>query len=429
MQPSTRPRVAVATCLVLLLALAAPGAAGPQLAADSASVGATTDHTVQPQPAGDLALPERVVLPGDASHGSVVIGAEAGAALDSGGAGLEGAYERNLLLERFESAESDAAKRSVLQNAVNALETDADQLRSRERSARIAYTNGELSERGFLIELVSIHERAQELEQTADLIAPTAEDGLADEVSATDVAAQVRALQGSLLARQGPVRSHVSDAMTGDSPPQRVYLSVSTNGTVLSMIEDGNYHREASRDDLLVDGPEQGISYSEAFDLTQNELYSQYASNYDFTTVGRGSDGVIGQFYLVLGEGDASYEHGTLRSYIDAVSENVFWEYQRMELDEDLPIAEPSETTAGNLTLAVQPTYPSGPAAVTVTEGGEPVSNVSVTVGGTPVAQTDENGKAWVVLPYDSPVVSVASNGAAVSTSVEWTAQYATGTD
>lgn len=424
MEPSTRPRVAVATCLVLLLALAAPGAAGPQLAADSQASGAVTGHTVQPQPAGDLALPERVVLPGDANHGSVVIGAEAGAALDSGGASLEGTYERHLLQERFENAESDAAKRSVLQKAVDDLETDVDQLRSRERSARIAYRNGELSERGFLTELVSIHKRAIELEQTADLIAPTADDGLTDEVSATEVSAQVRALQGSLIARQGPVRSHISDAMAGDSPPQRVYMSVSRNGTILSMVEDGTYHREASRDDLLVDGPEQGISYSEAFNLTQSELYSQYFEHYDFTTVGRGSDGVIGQVYLVLGEGDTSYEHGTLRSYIDAVSENVFWEYQRMELDDDLPIDEASETTAENLTLAVQPTYPSGPATVTVTEDGEPASNVSVTVGGTPVAETDENGKAWVVLPYDSPVVSVASNGAAASTSVEWTTQY-----
>lgn len=429
MEPSTRPRIAVATCLVLLLALATPGAAGPQFTADSSATGAVTGHTVQPQPAGNLALPERVVLPGDANHGSAVIGAEASAALDSGGASLEGAYERHLLQERYESAESDATKRSVLQEAVDDLETDVDELRSRERSARIAYRNEELSERGFLIELVGIHERAMELDQTADLIAPTADGGLADDVSATGVTAQVRALRGSLIARQGPVRSHVSNAMAGDSPPQRVHISASRNGTVLSMIEDGTYHREANRDDLLVDGPEQGISYSEAFDLTQGELYPQYASNYDFTTVGRGSDGVIGQFYLVLGEGDASYEHGTLRSYIDAVSENVFWEYQRMELDDDLPIDEPSETTAENLTLAVQPTYPSGPAAVTVTEDGEPASNVSVTVGGTPVAETDENGKAWVVLPYDSPAVSVASNGAAVSTSVEWTTQYATGSD
>ncbi|WP_248515419.1 DUF7096 domain-containing protein [Salinarchaeum laminariae] len=424
MVPSTRPRIAVVTCLVLLLAMAAPGAAGPQLAADSPATGAATGHTVQPQPAGDLALPERVVLPGQTSHGSVVIGAEAAAALDGSGANLEGAYQRHLLRERFESADGTAAKRSVLQEAVDDLETDVEGLRSEERSARIAYRNGELSERGFLIELVSIHKRAQELEQTADLIAPTAADGLADDVSATGVAAQIRALQGSLIARQGPVRSYLGDVVVGDSPPQRVYVSVSRNGTVLSMIEDGTYHREANRDDLLVDGPEQGITYSEAFDLTQNELYSQYASNYDFTTVGRGSDGVIGQFYLVLGEGEASYEHGTLRSYIDAVSQNVFWEYQRMELDGDLPIEEPSETTAGNLTLAVQPTYPSGPAKVTVTEDGEPVSNVSVAVGGTPVSRTGTNGTAWVVLPYESPVVSVASDDAAVSTSIEWSTQY-----
>jgi archaellum component FlaF (FlaF/FlaG flagellin family) len=417
MQPSTRSRfsLAVGVLLVLLLplVLAGPGVAGLEaIGTDDAAV------ATQPEPAGDLALPERVVLQDSAQSGTALVGPDAGTALDRGGSELDGAYRRYLLEERLSSADSETQQRSIIEAEVQYLNDSVSALAERERSARLSYVAGELSERAYLGRLAEIDGEAAELERLADSIAPVeqGESGLADEYGASALTADIEALRGGILIRQGPVRSDVGAIGTGDRDVARYYVVASPNGSVVSTVSDGTYHRETARDDLLVPGDERGISLNEAYELARTELYPRYISNTDFSGFSTISSG---QVYRVLGEDQLDYQHG-FRSYVDAVSEDVFWEYQRIQLDENVPTASPVTNASDDVQVAVHPTYDTGPARVVVTSDGAPVSDAAVSVDGNVVTETDADGRAWIVLPPESPVVTASTSDGTVSVAIEW---------
>lgn len=418
MQPSTRIRfiAAVGVLLVAALAvvLAVPGVASLDAVGTDGAPAAT-----QPEPAGDLSLPERVVLDDRAESGTTVVGPDAGTALDRGGSQLDGAYRRYLLEERLSSAESEAQQRSILEDEVRRLNSSVAALAERERSARLSYVAGETDERAFLGRLAEIDGEAAQLERLADAIAPVEQggSGLGDEYGASGLTAEVEALRGGILIRQGPVRQGVGAIGSGEQDAGRYYVSASTNGSVLSTVSGGTYHREAQRNDLLVPGDERGISLNEAYERARAELYPRYISNTDFSGF---STVASGQVYQVLGEDQLDYQHG-FRSYVDAVSEDVFWEYQRVQLDENVPTATAVTNESGDVRVAVHPTYETGPARVVVTSDGAPVSDATVSVDGNVVAETDADGRAWIVLPPDGPVVTASTSDATVRVAIEWT--------
>lgn len=417
MRPSTRTSLSVAACLLGLLCLLAVGAAGLQVGPDGWT------NTTQPQAAGDLELPERVVLPGDRTSGSTTVGVDGTAALDRSGTRLDGAYNRYLLEARLDAAETDAAEQSVLNGTVASMNRSLADLADREQSARRAFRSGEITADAYLAEQRAIHEQANQLEQLADRIDPlnARRSGLVDQYAASNVSSHLGTLWGDIIAHRGPVRSDLSEIVAGNQDPRRIQVTASPNGTVLTTISDGAYHREAYRSDLLVSGSERGIGPAELGELVTEELYSHFEANYDFSSVGQG---ISRQLYLVLSQGDY-YENGVLRSYVDAVSESVFWEYQRMDLDDDLPVGPAITTADGDVNVSVRSTYPTGPAAVDVTTNGSALADVPVSVNGTTIGQTGDDGRIWVVLPHGSPTVSATVAGQPVDVPIEWEAEGA----
>jgi|GEM_PF-3369682 len=457
---SLRDRRAPALAVVLaVLAVVVAGGTGAAIAQDG-NGNETSPVGVQPQAADDLPLPERVVLPGVQTHGSATVAPEAGAALDRGSARIEASYRQHLLEERVARAPDDEARRAILNRTALAIASDAEQLQANERTARRAYRDGALSDRGLLRELSSIDARGRGLAALADSIEPIPQgQGLADEVGATDAIAELRGVRGAITASQGPIRADVGAALTGADEPGRFYLTSTVEGTVLVTIDAGSYHREAHRSDLLSIGGDPGIGLSEAFRIVEEELYPVYSSHYGFSRV---REEVTGRYYLGDGQGDLTYEHGVLRTYVDAVSRNAFWEYQRLDLDDDLPLGAPitnesavpvgggvdenasaeddavptatntstngtdteattaSATQSGNLTLSVRPTYATGPASVTVTADGLPARNATIAVDGEPVGRTDGTGQVWVVLPGGDPVVSATGDDLRATVTVNW---------
>lgn len=417
MPPSPKTTLSIAVCLTAALFLAASGVAGLQPATQQAS------DVAQPEAAGDLALPERVVLPEDRVHGSSVVGLDAGGAVDGSGSQLAGAYERYLLEERLAAAETDAERRTALNRSVDDLEDQLARLRQRERSARQAFRSGEIDAGAYLAALRSVNDRAEELEQRADLISPpptSDADGLADVHGASQAGSRVTPLRGDIIALQGPVRDAVGERMRDDAAPQRFHVSASPNGTVASYIDGDTYYREATRPNVLARGDVTGLGLNDAYDLANQELYPQFTDRYAFSGFSTISSSRI---YRVLGE--RQYDHGSIESYIDAVSQNVFWEAQQMTLTSDLPRAPAVTNASGSLSVSVRPTYGTGPASVEVVENGTTVANATVIVDGEPVAETDENGVAWVVLPEDSPTVSVTAGGETARVGVDWETVYA----
>ena len=415
MLPSTRRSLPLALCLVVVLLLAGSGAAGFQ----SAPQNGTAD-VVQPQAApGDLALPERVVLSGSETTGSAVVGPDVRASLDRSGSRLDGAYDRYLLQERLAQTANDTERSRILADTVRGMNGSIHRLHARERTARLEYLRGDLSTRAYLAELRAINDEAEALRRLADDIDPidTQSEGYVDRYAASEASIELGTLRGDIIALRGPVRSQVGGAMTAERAPRRVYVTASENGTILSTIDGTTYHREAHRNDLLVGGSQRGISPTELADLTVEELYPVYRSHYDFGAVGQG---ISGQFYLILGEGALNYEHGALRSYVDAVSQTVFWEYQRMDLDSDLPLGTARTNASGDLSVSVRPTYATGPARVSVSDGAQAAANVTVSVNGTVVAETNAEGTAWVVVPTNGSTVSVTAGGDSATVPVRW---------
>lgn len=416
MSPSAKTSLSIALCLAALLLLASLGAAGLQPAIQQSS------DAAQPQAAGDLALPERVVLSGADASGSAVVGIDAGAAVDSSGSQLEGAYERHLLEERIASADTDTERRAAINASVDDLERRAQDLREREGTARRAYRAGEIDAAAYLATLRSVNDRAAQLEQRANLIAPPPgpdSEGLADIHDASTARNRISQLRGEIVALQGPVRDGVSERVQDGAGPARFHVMATQNETVVAYLDDGTYYRQATRWDVLAQGDETGIGINTAWDMVREELYPQYQDHYSFSGVS-----VVSTNEIYRIQGEQGYDHGSIEFYVDAVSENVFWEAQQMTLSSDLPRAQPITNASGNLSVAVRPTYDTGPASVQVTDDGTPVANETVMVDGEPVAETDENGLAWVVLPDDSPNVRVTAGGQSADVTVNWETVY-----
>lgn len=420
MQPSSRTLLSLGTCTVLLVLLAIAGAAGLQPAANDAA-----DET-QPRSVDNVDLPERVILPGPHTSGAERVGIDGGAALDRSGSRLSGAYDRYLLEERLSRADDTSERQSILNRSAAGIESSVDRLHERERSARLAYRNGEMDEEAYLSTLRSINDEATQLEERAFLIAPPAyvdEDGLADEHDAPAVANRISTLHGDIVSLRGPVRSSIGESTSGETSPQRFHVATSSNGTVVSVLSDGVYQREAIRTDLLASRAQTGISLSEANDLAETELYPTSLEQY---TLNRRIQSLSPRrVYLLTAQGqfDANGNQGMLESYIDSVSQTVYWEYQRIDVGEGVPLASPVTNASGNVSVDVHPTYPTGPAQVTVTADGSAAPNLTVFVDGEPVAETGDDGLAWVVLPREDSTVAVTLDGETVEVPIAWPSQ------
>lgn len=415
MLPSTGRSLSIAVCVATLLLLAGIGAAGPQ--------GETPDGTVdfvQPQHTADVDLPERVGLSPPVTSGSAQVGPDAGAAIDRSGSRIDGAYQQYLLEERLDSADGGDERQTILNQSADDIETGVERLRERERSARQSYRDGEIDAGSYLATLRSIDDQASQLEERAfEITPPPTEDaeGLTDTYDVPGVASRIATLRGDVIALQGPVRSSLGDRMDGSTAPSRVYVSASENGTVLSLLADGTYQREAIRPGLVQSRSETGISLSDANELATNDLYPEAAEHYTFT---RSNSISSGRIYLVTAIGQYDGSDGSLRSYIDAVSETTFWEYQQIDVGERAPLGPAVTNASGSTNVSVRATYPTGLAQVTVTNGTTPISNASVAVGGTVVAETDADGRAWVVLPSNASVVTTTAAGETIEVPIEW---------
>lgn len=372
----------------------------------------TADTTTQPQPTEDLALPERVVLDGEATHGTATAGRDVAAAIDRGSARADGSYDRALLVEELERAESPDERREILAAWAERLDRSVHRLEARERTARREYASGDRSASELLRTLRAVNDRAEQLELVADTL-----EEEADAVGAANVTSDVEALRGALVALQGPVRTHVSEAAAGESNATRVHVSATENGTVLATVDGREYHREAVRNDLLQARGSDGLPSGELFDLTTRELYPNHNEHYTFFSPGRTI--VLFQLYGIEAY-SPHYPHGELRSYVDGVSETVFWEYHRLDLDEDMPTASTHTRRVNDTTVVIERTYPSGPARVAVRHGDRPVDDAAVALDGTTLARTDEQGVAWIVLPEDAETLQVSYGAESAETDVSW---------
>ncbi len=406
-------------------AVAPAGAAGPAPAVDDASdepIAAQTGgddgiddgesdgenggndgdgDTIEPAEAEEAELTFRVLsTPPDADPrtGTTVHGANLGTSLGLDVADVDAALETEAVVRGIENADTSADRQRRILAAVNQVEQDEVSLHSRQLAAINAHAVGEISDRELLDELVTIAAVADEYDERLDAL-----DDLAAETEGFSSPSRLDELQVQLQVYEGPVRAEALAAVRGETGGSDLHVETSERAVVLATIDEANdqYVREVVRDDRWDRG---GGS------LTSEEAINATAAAYPETAALREADAFgAGAVHRVT----IAHEFGELRTFVSGGTDQVFIEYQRVDL-ETFPDFESSSTTGDGFNVTVDRSYPGGPVAVSVTDAddGTPIEGVTVTksVGGgdsETVGTTDGDGAIRTLSPAEPYRITV----------------------
>lgn len=312
------------------------------------------------------------------------------------------------MVERVTAAESvDKRQRRIL-DELNEVEQQVIVLRGEQRRAISAYGAGDIGARELLVRLARVDARARTLETRRERIAELAEetDGFGLD------SGRLAGLERELDTYTGPVRSRAGDVLGGEATPSRFYVETGPNSVVLTTVADERYVREAYRGDLRSRGSG-GMTPETALNTTAKSYPVIWATKQNSTEV--------------VGSGDSyqvrvSHERGSLVTFVDSGSGNVFKEFQSRPL-RTFDAGESVSGTRDGLSLTVNRIYPGGPLHVRLNESAtdEPAAaNITVGLEGeesTLVGTTGGDGELWTLAPGGTfTVTAIRSNSVVVLT-------------
>ena len=318
-------------------------------------------------------------------------------AVSIGRADAAARIERYAVAERLNRTDDSGA---VLAESLNDLAGRVATLRADERALHARYANGSIGAARFADGVARLDARARRLDARLARIegAVGQNDTLRD---------RVERLDRLLIGYDGPVRSRVLAAVRGTEGRFALYAAGSGDGAVLSMINDSRYVREAARPDRRRASPA-------AFSIVG--AGQRIAELYPLASTLK-IEGGISEGTAVRGLGDGTYEFrsdlpfGSLRSYLDGTTRDVFHEVQYRRFDRmDQPAS--TASTANGTRLVVDRTHVGGPLRIATYNAtdGEPVAR-TVRIGHRR-AETGPDGVAWTLMPSE-PRVTVETVGPA----------------
>jgi hypothetical protein len=337
---------------------------------------------------------------------------------------LDGQFRDETLRVSFSRAETDAARRAILERHTNRVEARTAELRAAERDALESYNVGDLSTRGYLQRLARIDAAGDQLRGTVDRL-----DSYRLRAPEANVSERrLGGIRADLVALDGPVRERVQSVYAGSRPPTRVFVETGESSVVLSTIVErndrrlfvreayvGEVRRLSTGEDRYRDDIVEALSRAEA-------LYPWALSHGDFG----GARGNAEVYSVKVTQPRGGFD---LLTYLDGQSGSVFAE--RQEKDVALVPTTTRRTVDGEagLVLTTQRSYGGGPLNVTVTdsETGDPV-DAAVRLNNMSVGRTGANGTLWTVSPR-TVFVSVAAevDGETVGTTVVGREQQSNG--
>ncbi|MFO7927095.1 hypothetical protein [Natronomonas sp.] len=348
--------------------------------------------------------PDRI----DRADGATV-GLDVTAAVGADAGAVESAYLARTLERRYANAETDAERRTVVENGTERLTAHVDALVARERNAVRRYNDGAIGERELLRALAVAGREAEVTAGTLEWL-ELAADGLDMDAEAERAASgQVR-----LVPMRGPVRTGLVDAAAGERPLD-VYVETADDGIVLAAIDrtDGTYLREAHDPTVKTDatGDQYEGNPSPALDRF-SELYPWVINSFD------GID-AIGPERVRLYRFSATHPHGELETYLDSGSTEILYEQQRIRA-ESAPKTT-LERTDGDLTVRLNTTRAAGPLEITVLDAtSETPVDAEVELNGDPIGSTGAD-RLWTIAPRGSTVINAthASETASIETTFD----------
>lgn len=328
---------------------------------------------------------------------------------DSLGAGHEGVtaqYRLERLDSTLENAETDAERRALIQREIEWAADRTAALVERERAAREAYADGDITATEYLTTVGAVHAAAEDVESfLGDGNTPSSLYTFAESRNYGELTTTVSRNRARLQTVLGPVRERAASVVRGDRERARIHVTVG-DGVMLSAVDGDRYVRETVRPGNLDEAtaPDYGdpVAYiGETYPWVKNN--SRGAS---YSLLGR---------YAVLFS--TSHGHGELALYYDVSTERVFVERQELRLSAT-PVRYESSTSVNNTTLHVSRTYTGGPVNVRVeNETGAPL-DAPVVLDGAEVGPTGENGELWTVSPGGEYTVSVQVDGETLNATV-----------
>lgn len=301
---------------------------------------------------------------------------------------LQGEQRKRIVQRQLADSDDETAfHRQLLQE----LESNALSLEEQRHQLYRQYSSGEIDGTQLFREVVRLGVTAEQYRDITDVVQGTSiSEGLSRRYS--NIEGGPSLLPSAMLSR---IESHLSTAGTGTT-----YVQAGNQSLILASVEGDSYLREA----MLLgehdrDTPEQfgsgGASEAEdAFNRAQG-LYPWTVSDaFNPTLRGFGNSSV----YRLT----ASHTHGTLRTYLDGVTTNPFYEVHEKN-PFAVPVTDFTQTTNDGLRLDVQVTDPTGPMLIEVIETEDVIyNNITVSIDEQPVKTMSSGGDFYTVQPAGS---------------------------
>lgn len=327
------------------------------------------------------------------------IDVSAAAATDS--EALRGRYDRAAFQQRFDTADDRLA---LVEQVAGALGERTATLDGRHADILRAYGEGEYSTQRLLRELAQVNAAAVESQRLRDRMRAVVNS--ADDIELTDtLRKQFLALDAEIPTLESPV----VDGYAADvEPGATVYTQATPDALVLASAGSTHVRRTTLRAERDRDGPNQFIQAADEGENANGLALDRAREIYGEQQVG----GLLfprlnaTTVYGIQGSTAA----GEFISYLDGATKNRF--HERWLLDATaVPTAATLTDTAGGLKLAVETTIPTGPMRVSVTDGGDPVTGVTLSVMNTTVGTTDATGGHWVTQPLGGAELTATVDG------------------
>lgn len=320
----------------------------------------------------------------------------------------ESELRRTYRIKRFDVAYENASNsQRVVDTALGRAANRTAELQERQKNAIEDYNTGVLSTQAFLRELAAITAEANQTKVLVKHIGRETTDN------------RVKKLKGELDLFTGPVRTRITSALQGDpDAPKRYFVRTSSQGVVLATIDDGQYVREAN-----LAGGRTGQNTTGSIDDHEviNIINESYPSSREYGIELSG----FGGHYMY----NFDHSYGTLTTYVDSSSGEIFYEHQTATISDDHTVRGP-QNVSGPIALTTNTTYAGGYMYVSLTkpENGTPV-NGTIMVDNETVGTTDtaENDELYLLQPANGTTITGIVGNKTVSITLGTTSSGASG--
>ncbi len=304
-------------------------------------------------------------------------------------------FSKYIISEGISLANGDEEKREILFQAATEVEIESAEIIGRFREIQDRWKSGWIGSDEFIRELILISTEAEVLVDLLDYIEKEAEN-----VPQMELRGRIRMLKEKLIPFEGPVRDHLIDVTRGGSQIGSIYIAASQRGMVLATIKNGKYLREAYVWDQ--ESSSGGISLDEAISRTATLYPIAYGPEVSQQT------GIMGKgrgYQIEIG-----FESGSLTSYLDGGTRNVFYEIQERKLW--IVESESKVEFIGDSTkVVIGRSFVGGPLKVEVYDENTGGTAPAMMLIGTSRKEKINRGGTWILAPKENTKIVVEMNG------------------